>query len=160
MIGRHSAPGQGTTIRLLFPAAAESEIAAAVEPSEEAWQGTGTILLIDDEEFVRILGKRMMEQAGFEVITAANGREGVELFRQNAAAVVCVLLDLTMPRMEGDEVIEQLRGIRPDIRIILSSGYEEPEVMPRFEGKNLSGFLQKPYSMEELLKALRAAFAE
>jgi len=157
-VGVETAPGQGTTIRLLFPAAAESETAA--EPSEEAWRGTGTILLIDDEEFVRVLGKRMMEQAGFEVITAANGREGVALFRQNAAAIVCVLLDLTMPRMGGDEVVEQLREIRPDIRIILSSGYGGPEVMPRFEGKNISGFLQKPYSMEELLKALRAAFAE
>ena len=151
-----SKKGRGTTFTLLFPVAAEpDEIAARQLSFENEWQGIGTVLLIEDEEAVRITAKLMLERAGFDVLTAADGREGSELFRDRADEIVCVLLDLTMPHKGGEETFRELRLVREDVPVILMSGYSELEVTERFAGMGLSGFIQKPYQYSELAAQLR-----
>jgi DNA-binding response OmpR family regulator len=90
------------------------------------------------------------------VITAENGRDALDKFRKSPGAIVVVVLDLTMPHMDGEETFRELLGVRSDVTVILSSGYSEQEVTQRFAGKGLAGFIQKPYNVEELAQELRA----
>ncbi len=151
-----SEPGKGTIFRVLLPAVSyKAEQAPAVKRKEKTFTGSGTILLVDDEESIRSLGRVMLERMGFSVYSAADGREAVDIFRKNRDRIICVLLDLTMPNMGGEETFRELRIIRPDIPIIISSGYNEDEVKGRFTGMNLSGFIQKPYHMNTLMEALK-----
>ena len=89
------------------------------------------------------------------MITACDGQQALDLFRQNPDRIACVLLDLTMPQMGGEATFRELRRIRPDVRVVLSSGYNEQDVVQRFAGKDLTGFVQKPYQMAALLVCLR-----
>ena len=111
-------------------------------------------MLADDEETVRAVGKRMLERMGFRVLTASNGREALEVFDKHADKIVCVLLDLTMPHMDGEEAFREMRRRRPDVTVILCSGYNEQEATQRFAGKGLAGFVQKPYTLEIIKKKL------
>ncbi len=97
----------------------------------------------------------MFEMIGFKTLTAVDGQQAVDIFRDNADEIVCVILDLTMPNMNGNQAFHEIRLIRPDTKIILSSGYNEQDATQHFSGKGLSGFIQKPYSVETLLKTLR-----
>ena len=156
----HSQPGRGTTFKVLFPARDRPPAPRPQEPSEaRAWRGGGSILLVDDEETVCTVGKRMLERAGFTVLTAPDGPQAVELFRQHADEIACVLLDLTMPHMDGEETFHELRRIRDDVRVIMSSGYNEQEVAQRFAGQGLAGFIQKPYRRADLLGKLQEVLA-
>jgi PAS domain S-box-containing protein len=153
----YSEPGKGTTFKVLFPAVRQ-ETAAAPRPTEVKpvdWKGTGTILLVDDEESVRTLGSRMLERIGFRVLTAMDGREALEIYRAGHDEIALVLLDLTMPDLDGEETFRELRRIDPKVRVVMSSGYTESEITPRFAGKRLTGFLQKPYTMAALMDCLR-----
>jgi len=153
----YSEPGKGTTFKVLFPAVPQERptVARHEEAKPVDWKGAGTILLVDDEESVRTLGSRMLERSGFEVLTAADGREALEIYRVRRAEIALVLLDLTMPEMDGEETFRELRRIDPNVRVVMSSGYTESEITPRFAGKRLTGFLQKPYSMTALMDCLR-----
>jgi DNA-binding NtrC family response regulator len=97
-----------------------------------------------------------LERFGYEVILAEDGRQGVEAFRRSADRVGVVLLDMTMPVMSGEEAFRELRMIRPDIKVILSSGYNEVEAIRHFTGKGLAGFIQKPYTSMRLAEAVRS----
>jgi two-component system, cell cycle sensor histidine kinase and response regulator CckA len=99
---------------------------------------------------VRHLCKDMLEQFEFKVITAADGQEGVDLFRRHADEISFVLLDLSMPRMNGQATFLALREIRPEVKVILSSGYNEQEATQHFAGQGLAAFLQKPYQLQSL----------
>ncbi|HEY6097583.1 MAG TPA: response regulator, partial [Candidatus Deferrimicrobium sp.] len=118
------------------------------------WRGKGTILLVDDEESLIALGGRMLEHLGFTVLTAADGLQAVDLYRKRRGEIDLVLMDLTMPHMDGGEAFGELRRINPDVRVILSSGYSRDDVAGRFAGKNLAGVLQKPYTLAKLTEAL------
>ena len=120
-----------------------------------AWRGSGTVLVVDDEETVRTMAKKVLQRGGFTVLTAKDGQEALEVFRDRADEILLVLLDLTMPRLNGEETLQELRRIRPDVKTILSSGYDEQKVANRFAGKGLAGFVQKPYRPRELIKAIR-----
>jgi CheY-like chemotaxis protein len=113
------------------------------------------VLLVDDEEAIRALGTEMLQELGFQVLTAGNGYEALEIFTSGQDTIVCVLLDLTMPRMDGEETFRELRRIKPDVRVVLSSGYNEQEVSRKFLGKGLAGFIQKPYKLTELERTLK-----
>ncbi len=95
-----------------------------------------------------------MQGLGIEVLMAEDGRAAVELYRQHQGRITCVLLDLTMPHMDGEETFRELRRINAKVRVIMSSGYNQQEVTQRFVGKGLAGFLQKPYSLAALRTAL------
>ena len=99
----------------------------------------GTILLVDDDPAVRHVAAQMLDGLGFKVLTAADGREGLEVFRQHDGEMDCVILDLTMPEMGGEEVFRELRRLRSDLCVILSSGYNEEDVTQRFVGQGLGG---------------------
>jgi len=152
-------PGKGTTFRVLFPVRAGAQPApaaiAAPPPPEPAPAGSGTILIVDDEPGVRHVAGRMLASAGFEVLAAASGAEAIEILRADPARITCVLLDLTMPKMDGDETLGHLRAIRGDLPVVLSSGYNEQELLQRFAGRNLAGVIQKPYVRSQLVMVLR-----
>jgi PAS domain S-box-containing protein len=151
-----SEPGNGTTVTVLLPFVDRPVESPEVGPSEvEQLRGAGTILLVDDEEAVRKVAKLMLERAGYRVLVAADGNQAIDLFRQDPDEVSCVLLDLTMPRMSGEATFQQLRRLRDDVRVILSSGYSEEEATEHFAGKGLSGFIQKPYQSASLRAKLR-----
>jgi len=148
--------GQGTTFKVLLPARewALGEREPSPVPSVKPVSGGGTILLIDDDLEVRDVGSQMLERLGFKVLTAAHGREGLKVFQECGGAIDCVILDLTMPEMGGEEVFHELRRLRRDVRVILSSGYNEQDVIQRFAGKELAGFIQKPYRVANLQEIL------
>lgn len=108
----------------------------------------GTVLVVDDEEMVRFLAQTALERSGFTVLTAQDGREGVEVFRAHAEQVSAVLLDMTRPILNGEEAHRELRRIRPDVKVILSSGYDEP---PSEELIGEVAFIQKPYRPGDLV---------
>jgi signal transduction histidine kinase/ActR/RegA family two-component response regulator len=152
---------RGSAFRLLFPALAVPVPAPPPEPeTAETWRGSGLFLLVDDEEALRAVVKRMLERVGFTVITAANGRDAVALFRQQAGKIAGVLLDLTMPHMDGIETLRVLRQLRPEVRVILSSGYNETDVATRLAGMDVDAFLQKPYSERTLIRTLRETLSD
>ena len=116
-------------------------------------------MVVDDEAHIRAVAARALEKTGFTILTAADGREAVAIFREHAATIRAVLLDLTMPHMDGAATAHALRQIRPEVRIVLSSGYTAEEATRQFTDRDLVGFLQKPYALKELVAAMRAALA-
>jgi PAS domain S-box-containing protein len=146
-----SVPGRGTTFSILLPLiedtlsqAVAKEERAAVTPLE------GLVLLIDDEEVVRDIGADMLKSLGLNCLTAANGSEGIELFKKNAGEISLVILDIEMPGLTGEKVFQALRELRPDVKILIASGYGkeylEAEV---FKGK-IGAYMPKPFKIEQL----------
>ncbi len=152
-----TAPGQGSAFRVLLPAGGASR--PAPPPAAAPAAASGTVLVVDDEEAVRVVVGRMLEKAGFRVLLAADGAKAVEIFRENADAVSCVLLDVTMPQMDGAEAFRQMAEIRPGVRVLLASGYSEQDVLPLFAGRRLAAFIQKPYQMSALIPKVAAVIA-
>jgi len=145
--------GRGTLFRVLFPMsdqprkARQAPVAAETTPAANG----GTVLVVDDEQAVREVAGRMLEQAGFTVLRAADGFEALSLFGDRRDEIGCVLLDLTMPRKGGEETFRELKGMRQDVRVVISSGYSEQEVAERFAGEDVAGFVQKPYLYKTLV---------
>ena len=121
----------------------------------DTWRGSGTVLVVDDEDVVRAVARMMLEFVGYTVLVASDGVDAVEVFRQHADEISVVLLDMSMPRMNGEQTFDAIRAIRPDARVILSSGYQERETIERFSGKGLAAFLPKPYQFQALLRKIR-----
>jgi two-component system cell cycle sensor histidine kinase/response regulator CckA len=152
----YSEPGRGTTFKILFPAADAADEVSVDAPPTTAWSGSGLILLVDDEETVRAVGRRMLERLGFRVAVAGNGRVALRVLEARAGEVTAVLLDMMMPEMSGEETFRELRRRYPSLPVVLSSGYNEQDATSRFVGRGLAGFIQKPYRVEELRETLRA----
>lgn len=151
----YSEVGKGSTFKVLFPATGKAAISVnGPKVPNEGWKGTGTVLLADDEEMVRQVGVGMLESLGFRVLTATDGQEAVEVFRTHMDEIRCVVLDLTMPRMDGEETFREIRRLHPGARVILTSGYNEQQVTQRFAGGGLSGFIQKPYKLNDFRSKL------
>ena len=152
--------GRGTRFRLFFPAGGEApHESVAPRAASPADTSHGLILVIDDEAPVREAVADIFELEGLQVVSAATGAAGIELYRDRAAEIDLVLLDLSMPGMAGDETLRRLREIAPDIRVILSSGYSEKEATQRFTGLGLVGFIQKPYDAASLIAGVRRHLA-
>ena len=147
----------GTTVKVLFPALDEPATPPVDEaPREDNWAAHGTILVVDDEPQIRNLTRIVLERKGFTVLTAEDGLQATEVFREHQDDIVCVLLDLTMPHMGGEETIVGLRQSRGDVRVVLVSGYSEEELKERVEDLGFAGFAKKPVQMGDLLEAVRA----
>jgi signal transduction histidine kinase/CheY-like chemotaxis protein len=154
----NSTLGLGTTFKLLFPAragASAKRVRKAVN-RRHSLSGTGAILVVDDEEIVRRTATSTLEHAGYTVLQASNGREAVEVFEQQHGSVDLVLLDMTMPVMSGEETLMVFRTRYPNVKVVLSSGYDEVEAVQRFAGKGFAAFLQKPYAARTLLECVKA----
>jgi PAS domain S-box-containing protein len=151
-----SEPGRGSTFRILLPLDKSPAAEDAVGPARPAGEDgrRGTVLLVDDDEGVLSIGTQMLQKSGFAVITATDGKQAVVKFRAHAASITATILDLTMPQMGGDEALEQIRLIRPDARVLLVSGFSEPEPGPHWTREGRCAFLQKPFKPAELIQAL------
>jgi signal transduction histidine kinase/ActR/RegA family two-component response regulator len=155
----YSEEGKGTAFKILLPAGSETVVLDATTSDNESvrnWKGSGTVLVVDDEEAVRNVARMMLERAGFIVLTAPDGREGLEVFQRGAEEIAAVLLDLTMPHMNGEEAFRAMRRIRADVPVILTSGYSEQDASSQFAGKGIAGFVQKPFRFEKLLEQFRS----
>src|SRR5450755_503409 len=150
----YSELGRGTSIKLLFPASEDSASRLKQTPAEPVLQRRGTVLVVDDEEVVRGVASRILGSYGFDVILANDGREGVARFREHRAEVVAVLMDLTMPAMDGVEAFREIRALDDRVPVLLMSGYNEQDAVTRFAGKGLAGFVQKPFTVEMLRERL------
>jgi signal transduction histidine kinase/ActR/RegA family two-component response regulator len=152
----YSTPGQGTTFKVLFPAT-EKVCAKPRSPIESAGQrGSGTILVVDDEDVVRKIAKNALEQAGYTVLLAESGQAAIDLLKTAGEQVSLVLLDMTMPGLNGHETFLQLKRVRPKVKVLLSSGYNELEATRRFSGQGLAGFIPKPYTAGTLSKTVNS----
>ena len=150
----YSTPGQGTTLMVLLPVRDAAPSASPARPSEIP---TGSVVLvIDDEKSIRALAENVLSQEGMKVLSAENGKAGLQLFRQHQASVSAVVLDLQMPVTGGEETLVHLKQIRPDLPIILSSALDEREAERQFSWIKPARFLQKPYTAERLHAAVAA----
>lgn len=151
----YSEVGSGTSVKLLFPAQAAPAVHSQSDSGDDdAWKAAGHILVVDDEESVRSVASALLRRRGFTVSEARDGLDAVSVFSSAPSQYALVLLDLTMPNMNGEETLRALRHIRPDISVLLMSGYNEQDVARMFAGRELSGFLQKPFSAGELYEAV------
>ncbi len=150
----YSEVGTGSSFKILLPASSSSTERAESEEPPEEWRGRGTALLIDDEETVRCIGSEMLQELGFQVVTARDGLEGLETYRSRDD-IDFVILDLVMPHLDGERTFRELRLLDAGAKVILSSGYSEHEVTQKFTGMGLAGFIQKPYTLAELREAVK-----
>jgi len=150
--------GRGSTFRVLFPTiehvARDESTKRTTLPETKSH---GTVLLADDDETVRAVGKRILEKMGLTVVLAEDGREALRLFKESPKDIVCAILDLTMPHMGGEDALRKLRVLNPDLPVIISSGYDEEDVASRFTADELAGFVQKPYQAAEMTDIVRRA---
>ena len=155
----YSEPGRGTTFRLLFPACATCSGEDAPRESARVPRQVGTVLLVDDEQMIREAAGAALESLGLKVLTAVDGLDAVEVFTREKDTIDLVLMDLTMPHMDGREAFQHLRRLHPGVPVILSSGYNEQESIQQFLGRGLAGFLQKPYTLQALERAVQEALS-
>jgi CheY-like chemotaxis protein len=149
--------GQGTTFRIVFPAV-PAQIPAQVKAVAADPQSTGVILVVDDDPLIRDIVRGILEQRGYTVLHAENGKTAVAMFRANTEIIKAVLLDLTMPVMGGKEAFYLMREIQPDIPIIISTGYGDIEDRDNFSTL-VSGIIQKPYTTAALVEQIAASIA-
>jgi len=145
--------GVGTTFRVFFPWAANGGVEL------EQKQQRGVVLVVDDEETIRRIAKSALESHGYRILTAANGRDALELFRDKPKSINAIVLDLTMPVMGGREALPAIRAIRSDVPVVLVSGYNEDQMRPLFASDKLTGFLQKPFTSRQLREKIDEATA-
>ncbi|HDP81002.1 MAG TPA: PAS domain S-box protein, partial [Spirochaetes bacterium] len=147
----YSEPGKGSTFTVYLPALNDTSPADAPKKARSPIvPGTGTVLVIDDEKAILRIAKGMLEQCGYRVLTAESGEEGLRLFREDPKKVNGVLLDLSMPEMSGMEVFISMKETDPDVKVLLASGLMEDDEVKKALALGVKGFLQKPYSAEEL----------
>ena len=151
---------KGSTFKVLFPVAKENECVISPNDTFEDWQSSGTILVVDDEESIRGLAQIMLESVGFTICTAVDGRDAVEKFREMKNDIDLVLVDMTMPHLSGLEVFREIKLMSPDMKIVLFSGYNEQSATSQFNGKGLSGFIQKPFTYDTLVGVIKNALED
>jgi len=158
----YSEPTKGTTFKILLPCdeSAPETVAGNSSRAPASWRGQGRVLVVDDEESVRAVSARILESVGLTTTLAMDGREAVELYRRDPAAYALVLMDLTMPHLDGEETFRQLRHLNPAVRVVLMSGFNQQDAVDRFSGKGLAGFVQKPFEAGQLTEAVRSALLE
>jgi PAS domain S-box-containing protein len=151
-----SAPNVGTTFEVVLPGGtAEAVELVTHEAQQEVDMAQPLVLVIDDEEPVRDAVTDILDLDGLPVLTAPDGRTGIDLYRERETEVGLVLLDLSMPGLSGEETFYELRRINPHVRVLLSSGYSQAEVAVRFAGQSDVGFIQKPYDAEQLVREVK-----
>ncbi len=157
----YSEINRGSIFKIVIPCCTETveEKPTVIKPSVGKWQGKGTILIADDDQVVLNFASRILSNAGFNVIKASDGLEAMGQFTTHQSDICLVLLDYTMPNLNGDEVFARIRNLKKDVKVILSTGYSE-EVTNEFIGKGLAGFIQKPYVISSLLDVVRNALEQ
>jgi PAS domain S-box-containing protein len=154
-----SAPPRGTRITVVLPCSSRPAAKPEAPPAAPlvASQPGATVLFVDDEEDIREMAEQILTGAGYRVLLAGNGAEAVERYAAARREVSCVVLDLTMPRLDGVETVEALEHIDPDVRVIVSSGFDGRDVAARLDRPPVVGFLKKPYPLATLIAAVESA---
>ncbi|MGV8080090.1 MAG: PAS domain S-box protein [Syntrophales bacterium] len=156
----YSDKGQGTTFHIFFPTTEEQAIKESERVmAEEMKKGSGTILIVDDEEVVATVAGEMLEHLGYRVIVAKSGKEALEVFTARRDEIDLVLLDMIMPKMSGGETFDQLKAMDPGVRVILSSGYSIDGEARQILNRGCRGFINKPYSLQMLSEKMREALS-
>jgi two-component system, cell cycle sensor histidine kinase and response regulator CckA len=155
----NSRPGDGTTVRVLFPALEEWQ-PAPLDTSATAppWVAEGVVLVVEREESICKLAGAILQAAGLTVLTASDGARAIALFREHGGSIRAVLLDCDVPAMDGGDVFEHIRQARPEVKVILCSGYNDEEVAMQLSGRRPAGFLRKPYDPAQLIACLKAVW--
>ena len=151
-----STPGVGTTFTIYFPSSGKSEAVEATQTagSVHSTKASGTVLIVDDEESLRIIGSALLKAMGFSVMTASNGREALEIYRERGSGIDLILMDLLMPEMGGIDAYLLLREISPAIPIVICSGYGIEGMSEEFDNDEYTAALQKPYKLDLLRNTL------
>ncbi|MFT3867115.1 MAG: PAS domain S-box protein [Nibricoccus sp.] len=152
-----SAVGKGSTFAIFFPADPKRRIenAPSRNTTNTPWQRSGHVLVVDDEPHVLKVATGMLMASGMTFETACDGYEALDFYRANPDRFNLVLLDMTMPRLSGEETLQQLREIRPNVRVLFMSGYNRREVVDALPGRNTLGFMQKPFTLSILRENLQ-----
>jgi CheY-like chemotaxis protein len=152
-----SEPGRGSTFRLFLPALPPGPGPGEEHPEALPWKGQGTILVVDDDEEVRATTRAQVASLGFRVLEARDGLEALELFRLRHESIDLVLMDFSMPHLDGREATRAMRGLDPGVRVILCSGFDEGASGGQTEADAPTAFLQKPFRHGALVRVLREA---
>ena len=156
-----SVPGEGTRFEILLPCSGQPARDAtdiAIKPSaSESGAVAGTVLVVEDEDVIRLAVSKMLQKAGFYVIEASDGTSGADLFRINEAKIDVVLLDVTLPGMPGRDVLKEMRRIRPGVKVVLTTAFNKDRALSSIEEQNPWGYVRKPYQFGELISLLRKA---
>jgi PAS domain S-box-containing protein len=151
-------PGRGTAFLLDFPLDSRG---AAPDPGlpGPGPTGSGTVLVVDDEDVVRATSSMLLESAGYQVILAKDGEEALRLYQDHAGRVALVLMDMIMPGIPGREAAQRIRAMDPNARFLFTSGFAGPGMMPETQASGIAGFLHKPFTRHDLLEAVARALA-
>ena len=153
----YSEPGRGTSMKVFLPSADPAGVEGGVRSGAVPWRGSGTLLVVDDETDARAVARAMGTHMGFQVLEASDGEEAVSLFQQRHGEIRLVLMDLTMPKMDGREAFLRMRDLDPAVPVVLTSGFSENDAVSDFAGRGLAGFLPKPYQRKQFEQILRQA---
>ncbi len=149
-----SKQGHGTTFSIYLPAS-EKRIQKAVKSAEQFIEGTGTVLLVDDEEVILEAGKDLLEAMGYLVLIARDGKEAIEVYRKNSDVIDIVVMDMVMPNMGGGEAYGRMKEINPNIKVLLSSGYSISGQASEILKRGCDDFIQKPFNIRQLTQTIR-----
>jgi CheY-like chemotaxis protein len=153
-LGVDSERDRGTTFRILLPLGGPDVLAPEPVPAMDTAPGRRTVLVIDDEDYMLEVVRDCLAAQGHATFLAQSGAEGIELLRTHGDRIDLVILDLSMPGLGGVETLRRLREADPEVSVVLSSGFAEEEAVAQLRGMTLSGFLQKPYRMKDLVQAV------
>ena len=145
----------GSTFSIYLPAASVGKVRKVFRTADEITRATGTVLLVDDEDTVLEVEKELLETLGYEVLTAENGKEAVEIYKKKWDNIDLVIMDMLMPNMGGGEVYDRIKEINPRVKVLLSSGYSIDEELKEILARDHDGFIQKPCTIKELSKKIR-----
>ncbi len=164
IISVRSKVGKGAKFKVLFPANEHPDYSVLQsehgDKSTDEKQGKRVVLVVDDEAPVRSVSQQMLERLGYDVMTAIDGRDALDLYHQYADQIACVLLDLVMPNMNGEETFYEMKRIRPEAKIILCTAYSEQDAIQHFNEKGLAGYIQKPFKIVALKEKLAGILAD
>jgi two-component system cell cycle sensor histidine kinase/response regulator CckA len=160
-INVHSQKDQGTTFAIYLPASGKEVRQEKAEPViTTVARGTGTVLLIDDEEMIIKVGRELLQELGYKVIAARSGEEAIKLYKKNADKINLVVMDMIMPGMGGGETFDNLKAINPDIKVLLSSGYSINGQASKILERGCDGFIQKPFNLNQLSEKIQGIIAK
>jgi CheY-like chemotaxis protein len=149
---------KGTEFTIYLPQSEKDVVGEEVVPHTEIKDGTGTILLIDDEEMILNVGSAMLQQLGYNVVTASSGERGLEILKKREIAIDLVILDMIMPKLNGYEALQKLREIDPEIPVIMASGHNDAAAKAETYRHQPNGYLTKPFEIEDLLNTVKPYF--
>jgi len=156
IINVNSKKGEGTTFNFHLPIVEAQVVKSQIDDTEEEiLYGTETILIVDDEDMVITVSREMLNNMGYDVFIARGGKEALEIFKKDKNKIALVILDMIMPDLGGSQVYDVLKEIKPDIKVLLSSGYSIDGQASKIMSRDCDGFIQKPFNMIQLSKRIR-----